>query len=66
MKKQSAIIYGVFICNICIGGWSINQILSWLGKNIPWYFDCLIGLFTGQFSIPVAIIGKILKCCGIF
>jgi hypothetical protein len=59
---------GVFILllNISIGAWSIIEILSWFGKSIPLLANVIIGLFVGEFSIPVAIIGYILKACGVF
>lgn len=56
----------VLIINITIGAWSIMEILSWFGKSIPLWGSILLGLFTGEFSIPIAIIGKILRVCGVF
>ncbi len=56
----------VFILNLAIGGWSVGEILSWFGKDIPTFFDVLIGIFAGEISIPVAIIGRILIMCGVF
>ncbi len=67
MKKLGGmLIFLVVILNITVGAWSVNQILSWFGKNIPMWADAVIGLFVGEFSIPVAIVGWILKLCGIF
>lgn len=56
----------VIIFNLAIGGWSINEILSWFGKNIPWLADIIIGLFLAEVSVPIAIIGEILKIFGVF
>jgi hypothetical protein len=56
----------VVAINLTIGAWSVNQILSWFGKDIPIIADIIIGLFVGEVSIPVAIIGWILKICGVF
>lgn len=56
----------LFIMNITIGAWSIIEILSWFGKSIPLWSSILLGLFTGEVSIPIAIIGKILRVCGVF
>lgn len=56
----------VSILNIIIGSWSIDEILSWFGKDIPWIADAIIGLFTAELSIPVAIVGKILRAFGVF
>lgn len=56
----------LLIINITIGAWSIIEILSWFGKSIPLWENILLGLFAGEFSIPIAIIGKMLKVCGVF
>lgn len=56
----------ISLINISIGAWSISEILSWFGKSIPLIGSAIIGLFAGEISIPVAIIGWILKICGIF
>lgn len=56
----------VLIINLLIGGWSVNTILLWFGKDIPFLADTIIGLFAGEITIPVAIIGKILKVFGVF
>ena len=56
----------ILILNITIGTWSVGEILSWFGKDIPIIADAVIGLFAGEISIPVAIIGAILKSCGVF
>jgi len=56
----------LLILNITVGAWSVIEILSWFGKSIPLWANALIGLFVGEFSIPVAIIGWILKICGVF
>jgi len=52
--------------NITVGAWSIIEILSWFGKSIPMWADVLIGLFLGEFSIPVAIVGYLLRLFGVF
>ena len=56
----------VFVFNAMIGGWSVWEILSWFGKSIPFGWDMVIGLFTAEISVPVAIIGAILKHFGVF
>lgn len=56
----------ILILNITIGTWSVGEILSWFGKDIPIIADAVIGLFIGEFSIPVAIVGAILRICGVF
>lgn len=54
------------ILNLTIGAWSVNEILSWLDKDIHFIFDMLIGLFLGEMSIPVAIVGWLLKLFNVF
>lgn len=54
------------ILNLIIGGWSIDVILSWFAKDIPWIADVAIGLFAAEISVPIAIIGKILSAFGVF
>lgn len=56
----------ILLFNITIGAWSIIEILSWFGKSIPIFASILIGLFAGQISVPVAIVGYILKLFGVF
>lgn len=59
-------VLAIMLINITIGAWSVNEILSWFGKSIPIWGDALIGLFVGEFSIPIAIVGYILKVLGVF
>jgi len=68
MKGKIGCAFYVFIIalNLTLGAWSLIQILSWFGKSIPLLYNVIIGLFTGEFSIPIAIVGKILKACGVF
>lgn len=56
----------ILLINLSIGAWSVSEILSWFGKSIPLIASAIIGLFAGEISIPIAIIGWILKICGIF
>jgi hypothetical protein len=56
----------IILINIIIGAWSVSEILSWFGKDIVLIGDVLIGLLAGEISIPVAIIGWVLKCFGVF
>lgn len=57
MKNKLTIAVTILLLNIAVGGWSVNEILSWFGKNIPFAFDIILGLITGSISIPVAIVG---------
>jgi len=56
----------VITINITVGAWSVIEILSWFGKSIPIWADVLIGLFLGEISIPVAIVGYLLRLFGVF
>ena len=56
----------IFIFNIIVGGMSVDYILSWFSKDVPTIADMVIGLFVAEFSVPVAIVGWILKVCGVF
>lgn len=66
MKLGCLAMFFIFIINITIGAWSVIEILSWFGRTIPIWASVLIGLFVGEFSIPIAIIGWILRICGVF
>lgn len=56
----------VVIINLTVGAWSVGEILSWFGKDIPTIADVIIGLFVAEVSIPVAIVGCILRAFGVF
>lgn len=56
----------ILLLNVTVGAWSVIEILSWFGKSIPLLGSIIIGLFAGEISIPVAIIGYILRICGAF
>jgi hypothetical protein len=54
------------LMNVLLGGWSVNYLLlSIFDKTIPFLFAALIGLITGQFSIPIAVAIVILRYFGI-
>lgn len=65
-KTGCGIYLFILALNLTVGAWSVIEILSWFGKSIPLIANVIIGLFVGEFSIPVAIIGYILKVCGVF
>lgn len=56
----------LLLFNVLVGAWSVSEILSWFGKSISFFADMLIGLFVAEFSVPVAIVGYILKVFGVF
>ena len=41
----------VALFNIIIGGLSVNYILSWFGKDIPFIADMAIGLFVAELIV---------------
>ena len=53
----------VFIFSIysVVAWWSVDTILSWFDKDIPFWADIIIGLVANAVAFPVAIIGTILK-----
>lgn len=55
----------ILLINLTIGAWSVFEILSWFGKSIPIWANVIIGMFTGEFSVPIAIIGCLLRSLGI-
>lgn len=55
------IILLLLIVNIFIGGWSITVILGWLGIKIPFWISGAVGVVAGEFTIPIAVVGSILK-----
>jgi len=56
----------ILVVNLVLGGWSVNYLLStFLEKTLPFFWASVIGLFIGEFSIPVAIVVKILQSFGI-
>lgn len=47
----------LFITNVLLGGWPIVYLAATLAHTqISWIGAVLIGLFVGQFSVPVAIV----------
>lgn len=55
------IILLLLIFNIFIGGWSIGVILGWIGIKIPFWISGAVGIVAGEFTVPIAIVGSILK-----
>ncbi len=54
------------LINLTVGTWSSYEILSWFHKMIPMIGNVVIGLFAGEVTIPVAVVGWILKLCHVF
>ena len=56
----------VVIFNFWVGAWSVNYLLMFfLQKTIPMLGAMLIGLFTAEISVPVAIVIAILRHFGV-
>ena len=56
----------VLVTNLLVGGWSVNLLLNvFLQKTLPIFWAGVIGLFVGEFSIPVAVVVAILRHFGI-
>jgi hypothetical protein len=56
----------LIIFNTIVGGWSVSYLLEiFANKIIPFWGSCLIGLFTAQVSVPVAIVVWLLKFFGV-
>lgn len=66
MKGTKVCFFTISIINIIVGAWSIIEILSWFNKSIPLIGSAVIGLFAGEVTIPIAIVGWILRLFGIF
>lgn len=65
-KTNITLLIITLLINATIGAWSIIEILSWFGKSIPLIGSILIGLFVAEISVPVAIVGYILRLFGVF
>ena len=56
----------ILLLNVFIGSWSVNYLLEFfLDKTIAWGYAAGIGLFVGEFSIPVAFVMMLLEKAGI-
>ena len=63
---QCGCVFLLFVFNIFVGGWSVNWLLDFFyNKTIPFVYASLIGLFVGEFSVPIAIVMSILEKFGV-
>jgi hypothetical protein len=54
------------IIGLLVGGFCFDYSLySYFGKEIPWYADCVCGLFTAPINVPATVVAFVLRCCGI-
>lgn len=52
----------VLAFNVTVGAWSVNFLLDFfLNKTVPFIGAAVIGLFTAQLTVPVAIVVWILQ-----
>lgn len=65
-KSSCGCMIFILLFNLLIGTWSSIEILSWFHKSIPLIGNVIIGLFAGEISVPVAVIGYILRLFGVF
>ena len=66
---ESAMNLGCFVFAMAVNGfvgwWSVDLLLAFVGIDIPFIGDLLIGLVAGQFTIPAAIVVAILQYFGV-
>lgn len=56
----------IFAFNVTVGGLSVNYLLQFfLDKTVPFIGAAIIGLFTAQLTVPVAIVVWILSRFGV-
>ena len=56
----------IFLVNVIFGAVSVNYCLeSFLNKTVDFWIALIVGLFLGEFTIPLAIVCWILRSCGI-
>jgi len=77
MRRNSVVLGGCllggcgwWVCSLvialAIAGFCFDYSLyTYFGKDIPWYGDCIAGLFTAPINIPATAIGFVLRCCGL-
>ena len=57
----------IFVFNVLVGGWSVVYLIeTFLAKTIPFWGAMLIGLFTAEFTVPVAVVVWLLKLFHVF
>jgi hypothetical protein len=45
------------VFNLAFGGLTFQYVLwSFIGRDVPWYWDVIMGLFLGEFTVPLWII----------
>ena len=54
-----ALLLGLAICGFLFD----YNLSTYFGKDIPWYGDCLAGLFTAPVNVVAAVVGYVLVEC---
>jgi len=49
----------VLAFNLLLGGWSVDLISNYFGKDVPFWLDSVVGLFVAELSVPVALLLKV-------
>lgn len=55
----------LILFNAIVGGYAVDFILNFFGKQIPFWGSMLIGLFTAELSVPAGIIIRLLQYFGV-
>ena len=56
----------ILLCNLLLGGICTDYSLwFYFGIHIPFVACIVIGLFLGQFAVPLAVIAWVLHLCGV-
>ena len=59
---QCGCMLAVVALNAVVGTWSVNFLLgTFLQKTLPTFWAFIVGMFVGEFTIPVAVIVKIVS-----
>jgi len=54
------------VFSLAVAGFYFDYSLyTYFGKDIPWYGDCVAGLFTAPINVPATVVGFVLRCCGL-
>lgn len=68
MKGFEFLIFAVVVLAVVIAfaGFCFDYSLySYFGKDIPWYGDCIAGVFTSPINIPATVVAFILRSCDV-
>lgn len=60
MRWIVALVIALLIAGFCFD-YSLH---SYFGADIPWYADCVAGLFTSPINVPATVVAFVLRSCG--